>query len=118
MAVLWWIPISTPLSERFRNVYFSLFWIVICLFWTIIKDDFITSILPLFIFIYTQIARLIFKYIFKIEPIPLLIYKQAMHRFSNIENRKSSQNDFVFSMLVFIVCSIITITISILYNKY
>jgi hypothetical protein len=117
LVVLWWIPLSSPLSDRFRNVYFSLIWISICIYWIIIKEDLITSILPLFTYVFTQITRLIFKWIYKKEFIPLLVYRQAFHRYSKIENRKSTQKDFICSMLIFIIGNILSIAFFI-DNKY
>jgi hypothetical protein len=111
-VALWWIPISTPLSEKFRNIYFSLFWLVICMLWVIIQKDHITSILPLLAFVFVQIIRFIFKWIYKTEPIPLLISKSPHHRYSKIENRKSNQNDFIYSLVVFLLGSFLSIVIS------
>jgi hypothetical protein len=110
--ILWWIPITTPLSEKLRNIYITSFWIIICAFWFLIKEDFITSILPIVIFIFTQVARLIFKWIFKIEPIPLFAYRYEIHRHSKIENRKSNSKDFHFTLIVFALGAFLSIVIS------
>jgi hypothetical protein len=101
--ILWWAPISTPLSEKFRNIYFSLFWLIICTLCLIVQENFIFSILPLLIFIFLQVIRFVFKRIYKIEPIPLLITKSINHRYSKIENRKSSQYDFGYSLIIFAI---------------
>ncbi|MBL3550028.1 hypothetical protein [Chryseobacterium sp. KMC2] len=106
---LWWVPISTPLSEKFRNIYFSLFWLVICTLWLTIPGDFKMSILPLLVFTFIQIIRLIFKWVYKREPIPLLISKFITHRYSKIENRESDKNDIGFSILVFIIGGFLSI---------
>lgn len=106
---LWWVPISTPLSEKFRNIYFSLFWLVICTLWLTIPGDFKMSILPLLVFTFIQIIRLIFKWVYKREPIPLLISKFITLRYSKIENRESDKNDIGFSILVFIIGGFLSI---------
>jgi hypothetical protein len=108
---LWWVPISSPLSEKFRNIYFSLFWLVICILWVIIQKDHVTSILPLLVFVFIQIIRFVFKWVYKTEPIPLLISKSLHHRYSKIENRKSNQNDFIYSLVVFLSGSFLSIVI-------
>ncbi|MFP3592011.1 hypothetical protein SB689_08620 [Chryseobacterium sp. SIMBA_038] len=100
---LWWVPISTPLSEKFRNIYFSLFWLVTCISYLIVQEDFTSSILPFLIFIFLQITRFVFKWIYKKEPIPLLITKSINHRYSKIENRKSDRIDFGYSLIVFTI---------------
>lgn len=100
---LWWVPISTPLSEKFRNIYFSLFWLVTCASYLIVQEDFTSSILPVLIFIFLQITRFVFKWIYKKEPIPLLITKFINHRYSKIENRKSDRIDFGYSLIVFTI---------------
>lgn len=100
---LWWVPISSPLSEKFRNIYFFLFWLVICTLCIIVLEDFTFSIFPLLIFIFLQITRYVFKWIYKKEPIPLLITKSINQRYSKIENRKSNQNDLGYSLIVFII---------------
>ncbi|WP_353147725.1 hypothetical protein [Chryseobacterium sp.] len=117
LIILWWVPISTPLSEKFRNIYFSLLWLIICTLWLIIQEDFITSILPILIFIFIQIIRSAFKWIYKIEPIPLIISKSAIHRYSKVENRKSNLNDFGYSLTVFFICAFLSIVISKLINN-
>ena len=110
--ILWWMPITTPLSEKLRNIFITLFWAIICMFWFLIKEDFITSILPFVIFIFTQVARLIFKWIFKIEPIPLLVTRFEIHRQCKIENRKSNRKDFYFTLIVFALGAILSIVLS------
>lgn len=105
---LWWIPLSTPISEKFRNIYVFVIWIIICVLFTQIME-YPSSILPIIILIYVHICRLIFKVIFKIEPIPLLAYWYPIERFSKIEKRKSNKRDFYFTFIVFIIGGILSI---------
>ncbi|WP_160318001.1 hypothetical protein [Chryseobacterium sp. ERMR1:04] len=108
---LWWLPISTPLSEKFRNIYFSLLWLAICTLWLTVQEDFTSSILPFLIFIFLQITRFIFKWIYKKEPIPLLIAKSLNHRYSKLENRKSDQNDVGYSLIIFAIGGSLSIVV-------
>ncbi|SHL56189.1 hypothetical protein [Chryseobacterium polytrichastri] len=108
---LWWVPISTPLSEKFRNIYFFLLWLAICTLWLTVQEDFTSSILPFLIFIFLQITRFIFKWIYKKEPIPLLITKSINHRYSKLENRKSDQNDVCYSLIIFVIAGFLSIVV-------
>lgn len=110
--ILWWITISTPLSERLRNIYVIAIWLIICVVWLEIKEG-PTSILPLFVLIYSQVCRLIFKTIYKYEPIPLLAHWYPIHRFSAIEKRQSDKKDFYFSFICFIIGGSLSVLIGI-----
>jgi hypothetical protein len=108
-VLIWWLPLVSGIGNFFRNIYFSLSWFVICIIWFILKDDFTTAIIPLMIFLYVQLARFLFKFIFKYEPIFLMVGKFYIEQYSEIEKRPSKKVDFIFSMLTMIVGGIISI---------
>jgi hypothetical protein len=109
---LWGIPLFFSLSNNFRNIIFSLLWFLMCLIWLILKEDFITSILPLTIFVYLNLARFIFKAIFKYEPIFMIPSKFGpYYGYNKIEKRESNRVDFIFSMLAFTFGAILSILI-------
>ena len=91
LIFLWWVPITKPISERFRNIYILPIWIISSIS-LMFLFEFPTSILPLLVLILTQGCRLIFKKITKIEPIPLLTYWYPIYcrlpRFSTVLNYK------------------------------
>ncbi|POY39853.1 hypothetical protein C3L50_08460 [Flavobacterium alvei] len=111
-VLIWWLPLTIGIANLYRNIYFSLFWLLICMVWFILKEDFITSILPLTILIYLHLVRLFFRYIFKYEPVFLMVSKFSYTRYSKIERRESTKTDFIFTMLTFLFGAIISILIA------
>jgi hypothetical protein len=117
----WFSLLTTPLVEWLRNIYVLIIWTLICLLYLFykIEYDFLTSILPICILIYSQICRITFKTIFGYFPIHLLFNHNAQHRYSEINNRKSKKIDYRYSMIysiVGIILSIIIITFKIKTN--
>ena len=111
-VTIWWLPLAAGLSNLFRNIYFGVSWLLICIIWFLIKEDLISAVLPIIIFFYIQFARLIFKSIFKYEPVFLIPSKFRYSKYSKIEKRKTNTADFVFTMLTFIVGGIMSILIA------
>lgn len=109
---IWWFPLVTGISNSFRNIYFSLIWLLICLTWIKVSPNFENSILPLLTYIWVNFARVIFRYFFKYEPIFMLIKNFPHHTYNKIEKRKSEKYDFIFSLIVFIVGVILSIILS------
>jgi hypothetical protein len=109
---LWFIPIATPLVERLRNLSVLIIWCVICVIWIIYTNNFVMAWLPLFVLIYSQISRLIFRAIFGYNPIQLLATTNHLfQRYSKIEKRESTKLDFQYS----IIYSVTGILLSILF---
>lgn len=110
-VLIGWAPLVFGFANYFRNIYFTILWVLMCVAWINLKDDFVTSILPLFIVAYLISARFIFKYIFNYEPIFMLVGRNIHHHYNKLENRDSNKRDFIFSMLTFIAGSILLITL-------
>lgn len=113
-VIIWWLPIGFGFANHYRNIYFNLVWLLICIIWINIHTDWVTSILPITVYLYINFTRLLFKYIFKYEPIFMLVSKFPHYSYNKIENRESNIKDYVFSLLVFIIGAISSILISIM----
>lgn len=74
---------------RFRNFYFSLIWMILCLKIYIFNSDTLIPLLPFLSFMNYQIVRAIFWLNYGKEFIPLLIITRVGidFRFSKLENR-------------------------------
>lgn len=105
-VIIWWLPLGSGIANYFRNIWFSIGWLLICFLFLNIHPDFKTSILPLLTYIYLNLARLFIKYIFKYEPIFMLVGRVAHYGYNKIENRYSKKEDFIFSLIVFIIGSL------------
>lgn len=113
-VTIWWLPLGFGFANHYRNIYFNLIWLLICIIWLNIHTDWVTSILPLYIFLYLNFTRLLFKYIFKYEPIFILVSKFPHYSYNRIESREPNIKDYVFSLLVLIIGAISSILISIM----
>jgi len=114
LVVIWWLPLGSGIANHFRNIWFNLSWLSICILWANIHKDLITSILPVLIYTYLNIARLAVKCIFKYEPIYMLVGKFPHYGYNKIENRESNKEDFIFSGLVFIIGALISMLIEVI----
>jgi hypothetical protein len=103
IVVLWWLPLISGMANMFRNLYFSLFWLIVCFLWSFVYFTPVSNIFPLITFGFIHIARIIFKFIFQKEPIFLVVSRFELHNFDKIERRKSNRTDFIFSMITFIL---------------
>jgi hypothetical protein len=116
LMFLWYVPIATPLSDYFRNIFYYVLWLCACVCYLFIHADLVTSILPLFIAIYAQLARIVFVKIYDYEPIALFSYQSPIERKSSINNRSSNQKDFRYSLIRFFIGVILSILIGIKYR--
>ena len=100
---IFWATVTSPLGLRFRNFYFSLIWLIICLIIYFITQNAWTPLLPLIGFVDYQIVRAYYWIDYKKEFIPLVISKSGMKlRFSKLESRKANENDKKYMMFLFI----------------
>lgn len=112
--LIWWIPLGLGIANNFRNTYFSVFWLLICLIWVKIPSDNVMSFLPIIIYIWMNLTRIIFKHFFKYEPIFMLMSKFPHYEFNKIEKRDSNKTDFIFTLIVFLIGGILSIILSIM----
>lgn len=115
----WFSLLTTPLVEWLRNIYVFLGWTLICILWFLFKSsqDFLTAILPFCVLIYSQISRIIFKFITGYHPIHLLFNQYAVHRYSLLNKRKSTKIDYRYSMIYSVVGIILSLVVGIIYVK-
>ena len=71
--VISWATISTTIGLRFRNFYYSLIWMILCLKIYIFNGDTILPLLPFLSFMNYQIVRAIYWLNYGKEFIPLFI---------------------------------------------
>jgi hypothetical protein len=116
----WFSILTTPLVEYLRNIYVMIIWTIICFLYLFYKvdEDILTAILPTCVLIYSQISRYLFKGIFGYYPIHLTFNQYAVHRYSEINGRKSSKIDYRYSLiytitgiLLLIICVIIKLKV-------
>ena len=113
--LIWWVPLGSGIANNFRNIYFNFVWLLICLFWVKIPSDFAMFFLPILIYIWMNLTRILFKYFFKYEPIFMLMSDLPPHyEFNKLEKRKSNKTDFIFSLSVFLIGLIFLILIPIM----
>ena len=111
--LIWWIPLGFGIANNFRNIYFSIIWLLICLIWVKIPSDNAMSYLPMMIYIWMNLTRIIFKHLFKYEPIFMLMSKFPHYTFNKLEKRESNKTDFIFTLIVFIIGGILSIILPI-----
>jgi hypothetical protein len=113
-----WITFSSGFGLRFRNFYFSLIWMILCLKIYIFNSDTLLPLLPFLSFMNYQIVRAIYWFNYGKEFIPLLIYTRVGvdFRFSKLENRKANKSDKTFSIISFILGLIIFMIYAIITN--
>lgn len=115
----WYALLTTPLADLIRNIYVLIAWIAICslyCFYKLDKDVF-TALVPFGVLIYSQICRFSFKYIMGYYPIHLLFDNLPFHRFSKINNRKSTKIDFWYTCIYAFVGILLTVIFGIMNLK-
>lgn len=115
----WYALLTTPLADLIRNIYVLTVWIVICAFYCYYKleQDVFTALVPFGVLIYSQICRFVFKYLMGYYPIHLLFDNLPFHRYSKINNRKSTKIDFWYTCIYAIVGILLTIIFGIMNLK-
>ncbi|WP_269236399.1 hypothetical protein [Flavobacterium flavigenum] len=81
------LTISSPFGLRFRNIYFSIIWLLLSIAF-LINATFI-AIIPLLTFLQYHIIRLIFWKIHRREFIPYELGRGAMFRYKSYFEQKS-----------------------------
>ena len=107
----WYALLTTPLADLIRNIYVLFAWIVICTLYCLYKfdKDVFTAIVPFGVLFYSQICRFTFKCVMGYYPIHLLFDNLPFHRFSKINNRKSTKVDFWYSSIYAFVGILLTV---------
>lgn len=110
----WYALLTTPIADLIRNIYVLFAWIAICTLYCFYKfdKDVFTAIVPFGVLIYSQICRFTFKYVMGYYPIHLLVDNLPFHRFSKINNRKSTKVDFWYSIIYAVVGIFLTIILA------
>lgn len=108
---IWIIPLTTPVVSQLRNVFVLLSWILICGLWFAYKveQDILTAIAPFTVLIYSQLSRLLFRYTIGYHPIHLYFLHSAIHRYSEIDMRKSTKVDYRYSVTYYIIALILIV---------
>lgn len=104
--------ISSPFGLRFRNIYFSLIWLLLSLI--LLFDNYFISLIPLSTFILYHIIRILFWKKYKREFIPYQTGKGSMYRFKstfegksgNLEDKKYTKILLGSGTLVIFLCFI------------
>lgn len=108
LAILILSPIASPVGESLRNIFFLIAWLIICiLLFPLYSTP--TAYILFFSVAYSQVARIIFSFIYKREPVQLFFHWYPIERFSKIEGRKSNETDFYFSMIASAVGSVLLV---------
>jgi hypothetical protein len=115
----YFVLLTTPIVEWLRNIYALFGWLLICVLWYLYKveQDFLTAILPFSVLIYSQVSRLLFKSIMGYHPIHLLFYRRPVHRYSKLNNRKSTKTDYWYSIIYFVVGLVLTMFVFVILKK-
>lgn len=111
--------ISSPFGLRFRNVYFSILWLILSLIFLI--ANYFTALIPLLTFILYHIIRMIFWKKNKREFIPYETGKGQMYRYkSYFEGRYGDLKDKRYTkillgigILIILLCFIQTIELKV-----
>ncbi len=93
---------TTSLGLRFKNYYFSAFWVILIIINGLLYNDeldiWISMILS---FLFYNVLRLIFKLINKEEPIPLPLRYGMCLSYNRNMNRNENRRDVLFTILSF-----------------
>ena len=101
--LIFYMTISSPIGIRFKNFYFSIVWLTLCLIFLLVNSSHtLLSTLPLLSFCYFQIVRMIYWLKFRREFIPLWVTSTISLRFSKLENRTATNLDAAFMLVLFI----------------
>jgi len=99
--LLIFIVAGWPFCIRFRNISFSIVWIVLSFLYYLIDKRPLTYT-PLSLFFFYHLIRLVFFIIYKREFIPCSIGRGVnIPYFSKIDNRQSEKEDSVFMWIYF-----------------
>lgn len=111
------LTIFCPFGLRFRNIYFSIIWLVLC-FVHLVGAKVMTEI-PILCFVAYHCVRLIFWKIYKREFIPYEVGEGSITRYiSFFESRGGNKQDKIFtiillilgiSIMIFSVCNVSSI---------
>ena len=94
---------STALGLKFRNIYFSICWILMIALNGILYNEIIPIWISMLVsFGFYNILRLLFKKISKVEPIPIFVGYGTSLNFNKTENRMENKRDGLFTALSFI----------------
>lgn len=88
-----------PFGLRFRNVFFSIIWLILCLLFVV--DGYYVTFVPLVLFFMYHIVRRCFWYYHKKELIPFHIAKGALFRHrSYFEQRSGTAIDKRYTKII------------------
>jgi len=92
---------GSPFCIRFRNIYFSIPWVVLSCFY-ILQDKRPLTFTPLSLFLLYHLVRLFYHIIYKREFIPCSIGRgKSIPYFSTLDNKWSEKTDSVFMWIYF-----------------
>jgi hypothetical protein len=93
---------STTLGLRFRNIYFSSFWIIMIILNALLFNNVIPIWISMsFSFAYYHLLRILFRKINGQDPIPILVAPGSKLKYNDTELRMENQNDLVFTVTSF-----------------
>lgn len=94
---------STPIGLRFRNIWFSLFWLLMILVNGLLYSRVLKLWIPmLFSFVFYHFLRLAFRLITGEEPIPLFLGTgSGGFKYNPVAGRTENWKDFTFSLVSF-----------------
>lgn len=107
--------ISSPFGLRFRNIIFSILWLILSV--VLLIDNYFISLIPIFTFILYHVIRIVFWKNNNREFIPYEIGKGNMYRYKStfegkygdLKDKKYTKILFTIGLLIILFCFIQTI---------